>query len=91
MSNKFKKIVAGIAGIAIVASLTLVGCGTEAVASNEYERFAIDSDANGICGISYVITDNETGVQYLYIDGGYDGGMTVLLDPDGTPHCVDEE
>ncbi len=90
MSNKFKKIVAGIIGVAIVASLTLVGCGTEAVASDEYERFAINCDANVLFG-SYIITDNETGVQYLYVGNEYDGGMTVLLDPDGTPHCVDEE
>lgn len=90
MSNKFKKIIAGIIGIAIVASLTLVGCGTEAVASDEYERFAIDSNSNEL-GNYYIITDNETGVQYLYVDSGRDGGLTVLFNPNGTPHCVDKE
>ena len=29
--------------------------------------------------------DKETGVNYLYRQSGYSGGMTVLLDKDGKP------
>ncbi len=29
--------------------------------------------------------DKETGVNYLYRQSGYAGGMTVLLDKDGKP------
>ena len=29
--------------------------------------------------------DRKTGVNYLYSDSGYGGGLTVLLDRDGKP------
>lgn len=29
--------------------------------------------------------DKQTGVNYLYRQSGYSGGMTVLLDKDGKP------
>lgn len=29
--------------------------------------------------------DKQTGVNYLYSAGGYSGGLTVLLNRDGTP------
>ena len=29
--------------------------------------------------------DRQTGVNYLYSTSGYSGGLTVLLNPDGTP------
>ncbi len=29
--------------------------------------------------------DNETGVNYIFRQSGYSGGMTVLLDKDGKP------
>lgn len=32
-----------------------------------------------------VIQDNQTGVRYLFYKDGYGGGLTVLLDSDGTP------
>ena len=32
-----------------------------------------------------VITDKETGVQYLFAFSGYGGGLTVLVDKDGKP------
>lgn len=35
------------------------------------------------CEIVYV--DRETGVNYLYVSGGYGGGLTPLLNRDGTP------
>lgn len=29
--------------------------------------------------------DKKTGVNYLWMSGGYSGGLTVLLDRDGRP------
>jgi len=32
-----------------------------------------------------IITDSETGVQYLFAFEGYAGGLTLLVDKDGKP------
>lgn len=32
-----------------------------------------------------VIVDKETGVQYLFVESGYAGGLTVLVDRNGKP------
>ena len=32
-----------------------------------------------------VFVDKQTGVNYLFINDGYAGGLTVLLDKDGKP------
>ncbi len=36
-------------------------------------------------GSMEIWVDKETGVNYLYRQSGYSGGMTVLLDKDGNP------
>ena len=36
-------------------------------------------------GVMEIWVDKETGVNYLYRQSGYSGGMTVLLDNDGKP------
>lgn len=36
-------------------------------------------------GTLEIWVDKETGVNYLYRQSGYSGGMTVLLDKDGKP------
>jgi len=36
-------------------------------------------------GSMEIWVDTETGVNYLYRQSGYSGGMTVLLDKDGKP------
>jgi len=44
------------------------------------------SNAGGFSGPStYILVDKETGVNYLYVSGGYGGGLTPLLNRDGTP------
>ena len=35
--------------------------------------------------------DQETGVQYLYHQSGYSGGLTVLVDRDGKPMVAEKE
>ena len=32
-----------------------------------------------------IYVDKQTGVNYLYVSGGYGGGLTPLLNRDGTP------
>ena len=36
-------------------------------------------------GSEMVFVDRETGVNYLFVSSGYAGGLTVLLNRDGTP------
>ena len=36
-------------------------------------------------GTMEIWVDKETGVNYLYHQSGYSGGLTVLLDKDGKP------
>ncbi len=35
--------------------------------------------------------DKETGVNYLYHQSGYGGGLTVLLDKDGKPFITPDK
>ncbi len=40
----------------------------------------------GFAGPStYILVDRQTGVNYLYASSGYSGGITPLLNRDGTP------
>ena len=36
-------------------------------------------------GSEMIFVDRETGVNYLFVSSGYAGGLTVLLNRDGTP------
>ena len=36
-------------------------------------------------GSEMVFVDRQTGVNYLFVSSGYAGGLTVLLNRDGTP------
>ena len=40
---------------------------------------------SGMQGSSEIWVDRETGVNYLFHVGGYGGGLTPLLNRDGTP------
>ena len=47
----------------------------------------IDNKTWGVDNINYEVfevTDPQTGVHYLFIDGGYNGGVTVMYNADGT-------
>jgi len=44
------------------------------------------SHGGGFSGPSTcILVDKETGVNYLYAAGGYGGGITPLLNRDGSP------
>lgn len=36
-------------------------------------------------GSELILVDKLTGVNYLFVSQGYAGGLTPLLNPDGTP------
>jgi len=49
------------------------------------KRFVRIHSESGLQGSSEIWVDRETGVNYLFHSGGYAGGMTPLLNRDGTP------
>ncbi len=52
----------------------------------EDKRFEVVSQEDS--GFSYlraILVDKETGVNYLFVQSGYAGGLTPLLDADGKP------
>lgn len=48
------------------------------------ERFEKEYSQGKLTNIE-IWVDKETGVNYIYRQSGYSGGMTVLLDKDGKP------
>lgn len=49
-------------------------------------RFRVETAKDDSLGIStYVLVDQKTGVNYLFAASGYAGGLTPLLNRDGTP------
>ena len=44
----------------------------------EVHRFSYESHYMSSVLCAYIITDTETGVQYLFVDGYNAGGLTVL-------------
>ena len=57
------------------------------------DRFIITEKQGGTLkdtGLLKVIVDRETGVNYLWIQSGYAGGLTPLLDAEGKPIVTKE-
>ncbi|MCL1821949.1 MAG: DUF6440 family protein [Prolixibacteraceae bacterium] len=52
---------------------------------NEEKKRFLTSKAVGTLRSIRVITDTKTGVQYLFVNNGYAGGLTLLVDKDGKP------
>lgn len=52
-------------------------------ASSMYDVTFIDSR-------NWVYVDSETNVMYWYVGHGYGGGLTIMLEPDGSPKLYDE-
>ncbi len=55
--------------------------------AKDYDRFEIiQSEGNTLTNLSrQVLLDKATGVQYLFVQSGYAGGLCPLLDKDGKP------
>lgn len=98
-----------IATLSLSLTTLLCGCGTSAttIESKEdgvqnsvtesprfySERVIIDGDARGHFHYSCIVTDNETGQQWLYVyhSGGNGGGAAMVeLLTTGTPSNVEE-
>ena len=52
------------------------------------DRF-IRTYQKGIANVTEVWVDRETGVNYLFHEAGYAGGLCVLVDKDGKPVVTD--
>ncbi|MBR3680719.1 MAG: xylan 1,4-beta-xylosidase [Clostridia bacterium] len=48
------------------------------------KRFVKVYSQGGMLAVD-ILVDKETGVNYIYRQSGYGGGLTVLLDKDGKP------
>ena len=57
------------------------------MAVKKEKRFIVtQTQSGGFSGPGfYVLVDKETGVNYVYAASGYSGGITPLLNRDGTP------
>ena len=49
------------------------------------KRFIVTHTQGGFTLNATVLVDKETGVNYLYANSGYGGGLTVLVDAMGNP------
>ena len=49
------------------------------------KRFVVKSSEGGWGIGTTVLVDKKTGVNYLFAQGGYAGGLTVLVDAMGKP------
>ncbi len=49
------------------------------------KRFIWEKAQNGLMKEISVIIDRETGINYLFVQEGYAGGLTPLLGKDGKP------
>ncbi len=50
------------------------------------KRFAVTYKQSSFSGPGVkILVDKETGVNYLWVESGYAGGPTPLLDRDGKP------
>jgi hypothetical protein len=49
------------------------------------KRFVWEKAQSGLLKQATILIDKETGVNYLFVQEGYAGGLTPLLDKDGKP------
>ena len=56
------------------------------MAKKDRRFIAVYSEGGGFSApATYILVDKLTGVNYLYAQSGYGGGLTVLLDKEGKP------
>ena len=56
------------------------------------KRFEVAcQEGNGFSYLRVILVDKETGVNYLFVQSGYAGGLTPLLDADGKPVVTKKE
>lgn len=62
--------------LALILAFICTGCTAQAEAAETTPRFSCEKVGSGF----RIITDHETGNQYLYHFAGYGGGLTKLED-----------
>ena len=79
MKRKHNPWVSLVALLLLVTLLVTVctSCGVTQAEAEEPYRFTVERMYSNRMD-TYIITDKETGVQYLYVSSGYGGGLTVL-------------
>lgn len=60
------------------------------MSKQQEERFVV-TYKEGKMTQRMVLVDRKTGVNYLYVGSGYGGGLSVLLDAEGTPIVTEIE
>ena len=55
------------------------------MAKKEDKRFIVVEKQSGFSIGTYELVDRVTGVNYLYTNSGYGGGLTVMVDALGNP------
>lgn len=60
------------------------------MSKQQEERFVV-TYKEGKMTQRVVLVDRKTGVNYLYVGSGYGGGLSVLLDAEGSPIVTELE
>lgn len=77
--------------LATVAALSLTGCSGGIVENDKTETVSGAMFVRHKLGDHYsVLEEIDTGICYLEYEGSYGKGITVMLNPDGTPRTWDE-
>ena len=78
--------------IAIVSTLSLTACESSRVVENAKEETVAGAmfERHNIDGYYSILVDKDTKVCYLEYYGGNWYGITVMLNPDGTPKIWEE-
>lgn len=58
---------------------------TVALMASQEKRFEVIHEQKSFAEVTRVLVDHETGVCYLQTWAGTSGGLTVLVNPDGSP------
>lgn len=85
-----------IVAILVIATIGFFGCGENKDSIISDDRFIViqhNDISTSLLGDEYVLVlcDKETKVMYLFAKSGYGGGLTVLVNADGTPMLYEEE
>lgn len=59
-------------------ALTLSGCIKEGAQKDYGERFSIQFHGQDFNTAIFVITDKQTGQEFLFVKSGYGGGLTTM-------------
>jgi hypothetical protein len=87
--NMIKTKIISIVLTCIIMWCVLVGCKTVNENNNTQNKYSTFTLINSV-GSIYVYKEDVTDVMYAALRSGYKGGLTVMLDADGTPLLYSE-